>query len=270
MFGFKKLLSIPSRDDALPGRPAPVPTAAKHFINGNPLKGPYPAGLEPRCSAWAASGAPSASSGSLATHLRDRGRLCGRPYAQSDLRGGLLRPDRPQRGRAGGLRPEEGPVREASQDVLGEPRPDPGHAPGQRRRHAVPLRHLHYDAGAEAGRRGIKRCSSARSSKRYGAITTEIFDAPHSISPRMSSAVPGEESRGYCGLGGTGVSFRSAPALPSPRALSVERDMCCQNSCILRPALLLSLRIEQHQQKEHHQVNRTLQHVGALAAEGQH
>lgn len=46
MFGFKKLLSIPSRAEALPGRPTPIQTAKQHFVNGNPLKGPYPAGFE--------------------------------------------------------------------------------------------------------------------------------------------------------------------------------------------------------------------------------
>ncbi len=27
---------------ALPGRATPIPTAERHFVNGNPLKGPYP------------------------------------------------------------------------------------------------------------------------------------------------------------------------------------------------------------------------------------
>src|SRR6187401_2936964 len=46
MFGFKKSFDIPSKADALPGRPNPIRTASQHFVNGNPLKGPYPAGLE--------------------------------------------------------------------------------------------------------------------------------------------------------------------------------------------------------------------------------
>ena len=46
MFGFKKSLDIPSKADALPGRPNPIRTASAHFVNGNPLKGPYPAGFE--------------------------------------------------------------------------------------------------------------------------------------------------------------------------------------------------------------------------------
>ncbi len=41
-----KRLTIPSAAEALPGRPEPIPTAERHFITGNPLKGPYPAGSE--------------------------------------------------------------------------------------------------------------------------------------------------------------------------------------------------------------------------------
>jgi peptide-methionine (S)-S-oxide reductase len=32
--------------EALPGRPEAIPTALNHFVNGHPLKGPYPAGTE--------------------------------------------------------------------------------------------------------------------------------------------------------------------------------------------------------------------------------
>ena len=46
MFGFRKSLEMPGRDAALPGRTQAIPTANTHFINGNPLKGPYPAGAQ--------------------------------------------------------------------------------------------------------------------------------------------------------------------------------------------------------------------------------
>src|SRR4030042_2292168 len=47
MFTLKrKPLSIPSPDQALPGRNQAIPTAQTHFVNGAPLKGPYPAGAE--------------------------------------------------------------------------------------------------------------------------------------------------------------------------------------------------------------------------------
>ena len=42
MFGFRKRTAMPTREEALPGRPQPIPTAANHFVNGHALKGPYP------------------------------------------------------------------------------------------------------------------------------------------------------------------------------------------------------------------------------------
>ncbi|HEX5264117.1 MAG TPA: peptide-methionine (S)-S-oxide reductase MsrA [Phenylobacterium sp.] len=45
MFG-RKTLEMPTQETALPGRAHPIPTAETHFINGHPLKGPYPEGME--------------------------------------------------------------------------------------------------------------------------------------------------------------------------------------------------------------------------------
>jgi peptide-methionine (S)-S-oxide reductase len=47
MFGFPSKKERPaSLAQSLPGRETPIPTAAKHFVNGNALKPPYPAGIE--------------------------------------------------------------------------------------------------------------------------------------------------------------------------------------------------------------------------------
>ena len=46
MFGFLKKVAMPSAAEALPGRPDPIPTARSHHVNGRPLKGPFPEGLE--------------------------------------------------------------------------------------------------------------------------------------------------------------------------------------------------------------------------------
>ena len=45
MFSFRKKIEMPARQDALPGRSTPIPTARQHFVNGHPLQGPYPEGL---------------------------------------------------------------------------------------------------------------------------------------------------------------------------------------------------------------------------------
>ena len=36
MFLVRKSLTIPSAAEALPGRPRPIPTAERHFVNGRP------------------------------------------------------------------------------------------------------------------------------------------------------------------------------------------------------------------------------------------
>jgi peptide-methionine (S)-S-oxide reductase len=45
MLTFGKKLEMPAADKALPGRSSPIPTAHEHFVNGHPLKAPYPEGL---------------------------------------------------------------------------------------------------------------------------------------------------------------------------------------------------------------------------------
>ena len=47
MFSFlTKKTRMPAAAEALPGRPEPIPTAKTHFVNGHPLTGPYPQGME--------------------------------------------------------------------------------------------------------------------------------------------------------------------------------------------------------------------------------
>ncbi|OLU16380.1 peptide-methionine (S)-S-oxide reductase [Pseudomonas sp. PA1(2017)] len=39
-------LELPSAEQALPGRETPISVPEAHFVNGNPLQGPFPAGLQ--------------------------------------------------------------------------------------------------------------------------------------------------------------------------------------------------------------------------------
>ncbi|MDJ0759340.1 MAG: peptide-methionine (S)-S-oxide reductase MsrA [Woeseiaceae bacterium] len=43
---FKKNLALPSADSALPGRDAALIVSNRHYVNGNPIKPPFPDGLE--------------------------------------------------------------------------------------------------------------------------------------------------------------------------------------------------------------------------------
>jgi peptide-methionine (S)-S-oxide reductase len=38
--------TMPTPDEALPGRTATMPVPSKHYVNGNPIQGPWPAGIE--------------------------------------------------------------------------------------------------------------------------------------------------------------------------------------------------------------------------------
>ena len=46
MLFMRKTTTLPDAAEALQGRPDPMPTATRHFVNGHPLQPPYPAGLE--------------------------------------------------------------------------------------------------------------------------------------------------------------------------------------------------------------------------------
>jgi len=47
LFGLgQKKLTLPTPETALPGRTATMPVPSQHYVNGNPLKPPYPDGLE--------------------------------------------------------------------------------------------------------------------------------------------------------------------------------------------------------------------------------
>ena len=208
MFGFKKI-AMPTAAQALPGRDTAIRTAQEHFVNHHALKGPYPEGSQKAmfglgCFWGAEKKFWELGDGVYVTAVGYAGGI----DAEPDLRGSLLRPHRPQRSGAGGVRPEKDFLRDAAQDVLGKPRPDPRHAPGQRCRHAVPLRHLHLHAAqrkaAEASKAMYEKAIKA---KGYGAITTEIVDAPEFyFAEDYHQQYLAKNPFGYCGLGGTGVS----------------------------------------------------------------
>ncbi|MET0705515.1 MAG: peptide-methionine (S)-S-oxide reductase, partial [Tardiphaga sp.] len=38
MLFMRKTTALPTADEALPGRDTPIPTASRHFVNGQPIK----------------------------------------------------------------------------------------------------------------------------------------------------------------------------------------------------------------------------------------
>ena len=46
MFFTRRKLEMPSPDQALKGRSQTMPVENRHFVNGNPIKPPFPDGME--------------------------------------------------------------------------------------------------------------------------------------------------------------------------------------------------------------------------------
>jgi peptide-methionine (S)-S-oxide reductase len=209
MFMFKKSLSIPSKADALPGRATPIPTAAGHFVNGNPLKGPYPAGLE--------------------TAMFGMGCFWGAERKFWELGDGIYTT---AVGYAGGHTPHP-TYEEVCSGRTGHNEVvlvvyDPkkvsyekllktfweNHDPTQGMRQGNDVG-TQYRSGIYASTPAQKQAAEASKAmfgkalgaKSYGAITTEILDAPpFYFAEDYHQQYLAKNPFGYCGLGGTGVS----------------------------------------------------------------
>ena len=183
MFMFKKSLELPAKGQALPGRPNPIATAAEHFVNGHPLKGPYPQGSETAIFGMGCFWGAERKFWQLRAGVYvDRGRLRRRRDAESDLRGGLLRPDRSQRSGARGLRPEaRSPTRSCSQTFWESHDPTQGMRQGndvgtQYRSGIYTIDAAQQQAAEQSQGDATPRRWPPR--RATAPITTEILDAP--------------------------------------------------------------------------------------------
>ena len=202
---------------------------ARHEVLGTPLKGPFPDGVEVAIFGMGCFWGAERIFWQSARRLHDRRRLCGRLHAEPDLRGGLQRPHRPRRGRPRRLRAATGRLRGHAEAVLGGPRPDAGHAPGQRRRHPVPLGDLLArrcaarkpprpraplpgDALAGGLRRDHDRDRRARARSTTPRTTTSSTSR-RTPAATAASAAPASAAR----------SERESPPATAPRVLGVYR-----------------------------------------------
>ena len=127
-----------------------------------------------------------------AGRVDDRGRLRRRLHAQPDLRGGVLRPHRPHRGRARGLRPGRSYLRRAAAASSGRAttRPRACARATTSARSTAPASTLLRRRSSARGRGVARRVPGARwTAAGYGEITTEIVPArPSSTSPRTTTS----------------------------------------------------------------------------------
>jgi peptide-methionine (S)-S-oxide reductase len=208
MFGFRKAV-MPKADEALPGRAQSIPTAREHFVNHRALKGPYPEG-----SAMAMFGL---------------GCFWGAERKFWELGDGI---HVTAVGYAGGFTPNP-TYDEVCSERTGHNEvvfvvydPDKvsyetllktfweSHDPTQGMRQGNDVG-TQYRSGIYTFTPEQKKAAEASKAmyqkelagKRYGAITTEIVDAPpFYFAEDYHQQYLAKNPFGYCGLGGTGVS----------------------------------------------------------------
>ena len=180
-----------------------------HFVLGTPIKPPFPDGLQQAVFGmgcfWGAEKLFWNAEGVYTTAVGYAGGFTPNPTYEETCTG-----------RTGHTEavlvvfdPAEDVLRGDAEAVLGGPRPDPGDAPGQRRRHPVPLGAVLLRRRAEGGRRGVARDVRRRSSRRRATGRSRPSSRPAGefyYAEDYHQQYLAKNPAGYCGLGGTGVS----------------------------------------------------------------
>jgi len=209
MFMLKKSLDLPAPGQALPGRAAAIPTANRHFINGNPLKGPYPQGTEMAifglgcfwgaerkfwelgdgifvtAAGYAAGQTPNPTYEEVCSGRTGHNEVVLVVYDPKKISyGTLLRTFWENHNPTQGMRQ--------------------GNDIGTQYRSGI---YTFTPAQRKAAEESKAMYAKALADKRYGAVTTEILDAPEFyFAEDYHQQYLAKNPMGYCGLGGTGVS----------------------------------------------------------------
>lgn len=208
LFGLGKKLNLPTAAEALPGRATEMPLTNRHFVNGNPLKPPFPEGMELALFGlgcfWGAERKFWQQPGVYSTSVGYAAGLTPNPTYQEVCSG--------MTGHNEVVRVVYAPNMisyEALLKVFWE-----SHNPtqGMRQGNDVGTQYrsgiyVYSDEQRQAAEASLKMYQDALVKAGYGKITTEILEAPEfyyaeDYHQQYLAKNPG----GYCGLGGTSVS----------------------------------------------------------------
>jgi len=204
----RKPADLPTEAEALPGRPGPLPTAETHFVNGRPLKGPYPEGLEQAVFAmgcyWGVERIFWNIPGVWVTAAGNAGGITPNPTYEEVCSG--------RTGHAEAVLVVFDPSQVSYQELLkafweGH---DPTQGMRQGNDRGAQYRSAIYtfdDAQRDAALRSKAAYQEALRARGYGEITTEIKPAgPFYFAEAYHQQYLAKNPGGYCGIGGTGVS----------------------------------------------------------------
>jgi peptide-methionine (S)-S-oxide reductase len=209
MFTLKrKCLSMPTQETALPGRAEGIPTAANHFVNGAPLKGPYPQGSEVALFGlgcfWGAEKRFWSIPGVIVTAVGYAGGLTPNPTYEEVCSG--------RTGHNEAVLVVFDPKRVTYEELLKVFFESHDPTQGMRQGNDVGTQYrsgiyVYSDAQARAAEAAKRAYEPALMEKGFDPITTEILPAPtFYFAEGYHQQYLAKNPHGYCGLGGTGVS----------------------------------------------------------------
>ena len=208
---FRKKASMPTAEEALPGRPTPLKVPEKHFVNGHRIVPPYPAGLQEAVFGlgcfWGAERKFWQLPGVYSTSVGYAGGVTPNPTYE-EVCSGLT-------GHTEVVKVVFDPAKISYDDLLKAfwETHDPtqgmrqGNDVGTQYRSAIYFANDEQREAAEHSRDVYqKRLGSAG----HGKITTEILPAPeYFYAEDYHQQYLAKNPGGYCGIGGCGVSYES-------------------------------------------------------------
>jgi peptide-methionine (S)-S-oxide reductase len=209
MFTLKRKPEMPSAAEALPGRPTPIPTATRHFINQRALQGPYPQGLETAMFGMGCFWGAERKFWELGTgiHITAVGYAAGltpNPTYQEVCSG--------RTGHNEVVLVVYDPAKISYERLLKTFWEDHDPTQGMRQGNDVGTQYRSGIYAFTPAQRQAAEASKAMYGKELkarhlGAITTEVLDAPQFyFAEDYHQQYLAKNPMGYCGLGGTGVS----------------------------------------------------------------
>ncbi|MFV9681761.1 peptide-methionine (S)-S-oxide reductase MsrA [Pseudomonas sp. NY15367] len=199
--------ALPTAEQALPGRAEPLPVADTHYVNGNPIKPPFPAGLQQAVFGlgcfWGAERRFWQQPGVFSTAVGYAGGFTPNPTYEevcSGLTGHtevvLVLFDPKQTSFEALLKV----FWEAHNPTQGMRQ---GNDQGTQYRSAI---YCHDEAQLSAAKASQARFQAELDKAGLGSITTEILQAPtFYYAETYHQQYLAKNPNGYCGLGGTGV-----------------------------------------------------------------
>jgi peptide-methionine (S)-S-oxide reductase len=209
---FRKKSAMPTEHDALPGRSTPLRVPETHFVNGQRIVPPFPAGLREAVFGmgcfWGAEKLFWQLPGVYSTAVGYAGGFTPNPTYEEVCTGGT--------GHAEVVRVIYDPAKVRYEDLLKVfwEAHDPtqgmrqGNDVGTQYRSAIYVADEAQRAAAEASKRAYQARLTAAG---HGTISTEIRDVPEFFyAEDYHQQYLAKNPDGYCGIGGCGVPFKVA------------------------------------------------------------